>query len=69
MATTRIEQLWTITDAASLFGTTVATIRGLIQAHGIETKPVPRNGKARGLNYSDMQVLALALGRQSLLAA
>lgn len=56
-------QLWTFREAARELETTVATIRGLVRAHGLHTLPVPRNGNAKGLDESHMAVLRRALGR------
>lgn len=53
----------TIKEAAVELETTVATIRGLVRAHEIEPKPVPRNGNAKGLDEADMAILRRALGR------
>jgi hypothetical protein len=56
-------ELMTIKEAAAELNTTVATIRGLVRAHGIVPKPVPRNGNAKGLDESDMATLRRSLGR------
>jgi hypothetical protein len=57
------EILLTITETAEWFDTTVATVRGLIRAHKLTPKRVRRNGKAKGLNLSDLRVIARSLGK------
>lgn len=53
----------TTKDVAAEFGTTVATVRGIIRARGIITKPVPYNGNGKGLDAKDRAIIARALGR------
>lgn len=50
-------------EAATELDTTYAVIAGLVKALGIQPKPVPYNGNAKGLDRADMRRLRHALGR------
>lgn len=50
-------------EAASELETTYAVVSGLVKALGIEPKPVPFNGNAKGLDPGDMARLRRALGK------
>ncbi len=58
-----MSRLWTLTEAACTFRTERAVIRGLVVAHGLQTKVIPLNGNAKGLDASDMAILARALNQ------
>lgn len=55
----------TIGETAVFFGTTPATVRGLVVAHGLDTFRVKSNGKAKGLRLPQLRVIARALGKPS----
>lgn len=55
--------LTTFGEAAVELETTIAVISGLVLALGLNPKPVPRNGNAKGLNDKDMNKLRRALGK------
>jgi len=52
----------TFTDAGKILGVAPAVVSALVKTHGLQPKPVPRNGKAKGLDRADMRVLRKALG-------
>lgn len=56
------DTITTYSEAAVELGTTIAVVSGLVDAWGLTPKPVPRNGKAKGLDARDMAVLRRALG-------
>jgi hypothetical protein len=58
----------TFTDAAAVLKTDVRTVRGLVELLGIVTKPVPRNGNARGLDARDMKAIREAIRAGRVLA-
>lgn len=55
------DMLTTFGEAAEELGTTYAVISGLVEAHRITPKPVPRS-VAKGLDGRDMATLRRALG-------
>jgi hypothetical protein len=50
-------------EAATELSTTYAVVSGLVKSLGIEPKPVPYNGNAKGLDRKDMAQLRRALGQ------
>jgi len=58
--------LWSITEAASILGLSKnqgpKTVSDLIRAHHLEPKKTS-NGKVKGLDRADLDVLARALNR------
>lgn len=56
------EQIFTIVEASRELGVAPIVVTTLVRGHRIQTKPVPRNGKARGLTRADLQILRRALG-------
>jgi hypothetical protein len=56
------DRLTTYVEASRELGVNVLVIATLAKAHELKAKPVPRNGKAKGLDEADMRVLRKALG-------
>jgi hypothetical protein len=61
--------LYTQIEAAEILGTDRWTIAGLVRAHGLVPKPIRLNGRAKGLDEADMDILRRALGRRKRRAA
>lgn len=59
------DTIWTYKEAGAELGIGPAAISALVRYHGIAPKPVPRNGKAKGLDEADMHVLRRVLGVRS----
>lgn len=55
--------LLSMRELACWFEVTQHTISDLVEAHEIVTKPIRNNGKARGLDLFDIQIIARALNR------
>lgn len=54
--------LITLSEAAPILGVSRQTVSELARRLGIETKPMPLNGRAKGLDEADMRRLRKALG-------
>lgn len=54
--------LITLSEAAPILGVSRQTVSELARRLGIETKPMPLNGRAKGLDEADMRRLKKALG-------
>lgn len=57
------DSLVTYSQAAQVLGVKPQTIPDLVEAWGLTPKDMPLNGKAKGLDRSDMRVLRRALNR------
>lgn len=55
------DRIYTLVDAGQALGVGRQVVAGLVAALGITTKPVPRNGAAKGLDEADMRRLRKAL--------
>ena len=58
------QQITSLSEAAVELGTRPLVIGELVRSLGIQPKPVPRNGNAKGLDPSDMKRLRRALGKE-----
>ncbi len=55
------DSITTFGEAANELGTSYAVIAGLVEAHGLTPKPVPRSPAGKGLDRKDMAVIRKAL--------
>lgn len=58
----RSSEVLTFKEAAARLGVYHYTVSDLVRHLGIEPKPVPRNGNAKGLDAADLKRIRRALG-------
>lgn len=56
------DRIYTFVEAGRELNIDRQVVAGLVKAHAITPKPVPRNGAAKGLDERDMRVIRKALG-------
>lgn len=58
-----VDPLYSLSEAARVLGTDRKTIAGLVRAHGLPTRPLPSNVRAKAIDEAAMRVIGKALGR------